>query len=145
MTSELLVFIYLLWFIALFFWIIRRGIELIWKLAALLVFAGQIAYHYPIFPDVWGKIQSNYLKFLFSFSLDLAHSIFNLLPFFWMIIMISVFYMVNELLAERWIKVLFAFSVFIWLVWLVNYLFGDSIAPLLQEELPKFFPPTLNH
>ncbi len=140
LSSEIVVFIYILWFLAVLFWLLRRGIELIWKLAAVAAFAAHLYFQYPVFLKVWQEIESDYVQFLMKFTVSLGKTFFELWSAIWMIVMVAVFYMVNELAAEKWVKTLFFLTLLVWAIWFVNFFYGKEIGEYLGKEIPAFFP-----
>lgn len=138
--NDILVFFYLVWFIVLFFWLIRKGIEPLWKILPLIIFVFYIWKNYTLFLPVWKSLQADYIKFLIDFTVYSGSFVFNLLPYVWAVILVVAFYMVNEIFAEKMVKVMVYITVFAWTVWLINLFFGDKIGPFLRKEIPNFLP-----
>jgi hypothetical protein len=119
---------------------IRKGIEPVWKIFPFLIFGFYLWFHRNLFPPVWNNIQADYVNFLMKFIPEFGKAIFYLLPYIWMVIFVTVFYMVDEAKAEKLMKFMVFLTIVIWLFWLANHFFGEKLAPFLKREVPKFLP-----
>lgn len=139
-SNDILVFFYIIWLIVLFFWIIRKGIEPLWKILPLLVFVFYIWKNQTVFEPIWKSLQNDYVAFLINFSVHIGQVIFYFIPYIWTVLLVIAFYMVEEAMAEKIMKIMLYCTIFVWIIWSVDLFFGDSIGPFLRRELPKFLP-----
>lgn len=133
-------FAFLLWAIAMVFWLFRKGVEPLWKLASLLVFVFYVYYRWEPLLRAWQRLRQDYVVFMVDTFYYLGKAVFHLLPLIWTLVMVIVFYLIDEAKAEKLVKVFFFLTLIVWLFWGVNYFWGDFLGPWLRQEIPKFFP-----
>ncbi|HNX58366.1 MAG TPA: hypothetical protein PKK43_04665 [Spirochaetota bacterium] len=133
------VFIFV-WGIAVVFLWFRPKIEIFWKVVATLLFLFYIWFFSEEISKGFLSIRADWYPAMITFFKELLVILFANLFFLWPVILIVIFYKSDDIGAEKLLKFMCVFTVFIWIV-LVAYAFYDKkIDTYLYEKLKTFVP-----
>lgn len=135
------IFIFMVfWALGLLLLWIRPRIEIFWKIAATLIFAFYVWFFYHQIREGIDIFMSGWYVFIISFLKELLTLVFVNLFFIWPLALIIIFYKADDMGAERLLRFLAVFTLVLWIVFIVYFLFNQGIDSFLIDKLREMIP-----
>jgi len=145
MNNEILfiksIFLFLsFWGLAILLLWFRPRVEIFWKIMATFI----LLFYLWFF---WDEVYKGFISFkaewylaVIEFFRESLFIIFGTLFIIWPISLIIIFYMANDIAAEKMLKFLCILTLFLWIIFIIYFFFHEGIAKFFYETLKKMIP-----